>query len=155
MSASLRAFPELFNAMGDSLQNRLPDPAFPASRSGMEWSDVIGESDPFGNGGGAGKTLRAIEWGRHRMGSPAAWPQSLCTILTLCLASPEPICILWGPARVCFYNDACISIIGEKHPWALGKTGAEIWPGLWEKAIQPLCDAVERNGKAVSSLYSN
>ncbi len=82
------------------------------------------------------------------MGHPDAWPQSLRTALSLCLTSRYPICIIWGPRRIYFYNDAYAPIVGAKHPRALGEPYPEVWPEIWESDIRPLLEGVERTGRA-------
>ena len=37
------------------------------------------------------------------------------------LTSRQPIWIGWGPELIYLYNDPYKSIIGGKHPWALGQ----------------------------------
>ena len=46
-------------------------------------------------------------------------------------------CIYWGAERLIIYNDAYGSILGTKHPWALGRTADEVWPEIFD-VIGPL-----------------
>lgn len=41
-----------------------------------------------------GTLIRMRDWSRTPLGPPAAWPQSLRTTLSLCLASNFPICFI-------------------------------------------------------------
>ncbi len=52
-------------------------------------------------------------------------------------ASLHPMCVLWGPQRVLLYNDGYAPILGARHPNALGKPTAEVWPELWDE-LAPL-----------------
>ncbi len=99
-------------------------------------------------GGEAGKILDSIDWTQHPLGPVEDWPQSLHTSLGICLASRYPICILWGPQRIYFYNDAYTPIVGSKHPWALAHSYPEVWPEIWEHDIKPLLESVEKTGEA-------
>ncbi len=53
------------------------------------------------------------------------------------LTSRQPIWIGWGPELLYLYNDPYKSIIGGKHPWALGRPTAEVWREIWDE-IGPL-----------------
>ncbi len=105
-------------------------------------------SDPFYGGGEAGAILRAIDWSQRAIGPVEAWPQSLRTALSICLASRHPICIIWGRERLYFYNDAYAPIVGAKHPWALGESYITVWPEIWESDIRPILESVEATGQA-------
>ena len=47
------------------------------------------------------------------------------------LSSRQPIWIGWGKDLTYFYNDPYKSIIGGKHPWALGRPTQEVWREIW------------------------
>ncbi len=111
-------------------------------------SASLAASDPFFGGGEAGAILRAIDWSKRGLGPVEAWPQSLRTALSICLASRHPICIIWGPERLYFYNDAYTPIVGAKHPWALGESYITVWPEIWESVIRPILETVETTGQA-------
>ncbi|MGE3915927.1 MAG: response regulator [Hyphomicrobiaceae bacterium] len=53
------------------------------------------------------------------------------------LTSRQPIWIGWGKELVYLYNDAYRSIIGGKHPWAIGRPTSEVWREIWPE-IAPL-----------------
>jgi PAS domain S-box-containing protein len=53
------------------------------------------------------------------------------------LTSQQPIWIGWGDELIYFYNDPYKSIIGGKHPWALGRPTLEVWREIWTD-ISPL-----------------
>jgi hypothetical protein len=50
--------------------------------------------------------------------------------------------------RWLLYNDAWRPILGDKHPWALGRPAREVWPEIWS-AIEPLFDTVRDTGQAI------
>ncbi len=102
----------------------------------------------FAGGGEAARILGEIDWSTRPVGPVSGWPQSLQTSLNICLSSRYPICILWGPERTYFYNDAYAPIVGEKHPKALGDLYPNVWPEIWEPVIKPILEEVERTGEA-------
>lgn len=96
-----------------------------------------------------GELTRGYDWAATSLGSPIHWPQSLRTTLGILLKSKFPMFLFWGPEAICFYNDAYRPSLGAngKHPYALGKPGAEIWPEIW-KDIKPQIDAILQGGEA-------
>lgn len=71
------------------------------------------------------------EWSRTPLGPLAAWPQSVRTTVSLCLASNFPIAIVWGRDHVQIYNDGYWPICGAKHPHSMGQDFAECWRSAW------------------------
>lgn len=55
--------------------------------------------------------------------------------------------IYWGDDLCLLYNDAWRPIVGNKHPWSMGRPGVEVWPEIWD-AIHPLFRSVSTTGKA-------
>ncbi len=81
--------------------------------------------------------IRAHDWTATSLGPPSRWPATLKTAVRIMLASRQPFWIGWGPELVYLYNDAYKSIIGGKHPWALGQPTAIVWREIW-RDIEPL-----------------
>lgn len=132
--------------------------------------DAARPSDPdFLTGGGEmGALMRAGDWSHCALGPPAAWPQSLRAVVSLMLASRYPMFIAWGPQLAFVYNDGYVPILGLRHPQALGRPFADVWPEIWGD-IQPFVDAalggeatyrenlhlvMARNGYAEDTWYS-
>ncbi|WP_427184914.1 response regulator [Bordetella bronchialis] len=88
-------------------------------------------------GGEMGALIRAHDWASTPLGPPEQWPQSLKTAIRIMLASRQPIWIGWGETLIFFYNDPYKSIIGGKHPVALGCPTIEVWKEIWAD-IEPL-----------------
>jgi PAS domain S-box-containing protein len=83
-------------------------------------------------GGEMGALMRAYDWARTPLGTPDTWPQALRTALRLLLNTGHPMYIWWGPALLCFYNDAYRQSIGsERHPSSLGRPAREVWEEIW------------------------
>ena len=75
--------------------------------------------------------MRGHDWSRTPLGPPDTWPQSLKMAVRIMLTSLQPIWIGWGKELIYLYNDPYKSIIGGKHPWALGKPTQEVWREIW------------------------
>jgi PAS domain S-box-containing protein len=88
--------------------------------------------EAFLSGGGElGQLLRDFDWTSSPLGPPRDWPQSLKTAVRIMLTSRQPIWVGWGKQLIYLYNDAYKSIIGGKHPWALGRPTQEVWREIW------------------------
>ncbi|MDY0883535.1 response regulator [Dongia soli] len=82
-------------------------------------------------GGEMGALMRAYDWSATPLGVPENWPKSLKTAIRIMLTSRQPIWIGWGQELIFFYNDAYRSIIGGKHPHALGRPTSVVWQEIW------------------------
>lgn len=83
-------------------------------------------------GGEMGMRIRSHDWSAT-LGPPSGWPQSLKTAVRIMLTSRQPIWIGWGKELIYFYNDAYKSIIGGRHPWAIGKPATSVWREIWDE----------------------
>jgi len=92
-------------------------------------------------GGELGALMRAHDWTTTPLGPPAAWPRSLKTAVRIMLTSRQPIWLGWGPELTYLYNDPYKSIIGGKHPHALGRPFREVWHEIWD-VIGPMAETV-------------
>ncbi len=87
--------------------------------------------------------MRAYDWAKSPLGPPESWPQSLKTAVRIMLTSRQPIWIGWGPELIYLYNDPYKSIIGGKHPWALGRPTSEVWHEIWPDIAPMLAMAMK------------
>ena len=97
-------------------------------------SAPLAEPDPlafFAGGGEMGRLIRSMDWSKTSLGPVAGWPQSLCTTVSICLASDLPICVIWGPGLVQLYNDGYRVICGDKHPRSMGQNFPDCWREAW------------------------
>jgi signal transduction histidine kinase len=94
--------------------------------------------------------INAYNWSNTSLGPIECWPQSLRTALSILLGSRFPMQLLWGPEYIHFYNDAYRPIASDKHPAALGRPGAVVWPEVWD-IVAPLLDYVLATGEATWS----
>lgn len=102
-------------------------------------------------GGELGELMRAHDWAATPLGEPAQWPRSLKTVVRIMLTSRQPIWIGWGPQLIYLYNDAYQSIIGGRHPWALGQPTAMVWREIWPEIAPLLGTAMTGDGIFVES----
>ncbi|TFV92659.1 response regulator [Oxalobacteraceae bacterium OM1] len=97
-----------------------------------------------------GRLVSQVDWGSSPLGPMDAWPQSLKTSLSICLACRFPIIVWWGPDMVMLYNDDYIPVLGNKHPSAMGGAGRDVWADVWP-VVGPMLDDVVRTGKAAKA----
>ncbi|MBK6704757.1 MAG: response regulator [Caulobacteraceae bacterium] len=70
--------------------------------------------------------------------------------LRLCLNSTFPSAIYWGRDLHLLYNDAWSPIPAERHPDALGKRGADVWPDIWS-VVGPQFEGVLDTGQGFAA----
>ncbi len=84
-------------------------------------------------GGELGELMRAMDWSRTALGPIESWPQALRTSVRIMLTSRQPMFVWWGAELINLYNDAYKSIVGGKHPWALGQPASVVWREIWDQ----------------------
>ncbi|WP_207532144.1 PAS domain S-box protein [Desertivirga arenae] len=96
-------------------------------------------------GGETGELIRSGVWQHVLPGDFSEWPSSLCFSLSLLLNSNTPMFLFWGENNILFYNDAYIPALQALglHPYAMGKTGEDIWGDSW-KFISPELEATRQ-----------
>lgn len=106
---------------------------WPRGRKNLTLSQPRGGSgalDALIDDGEMGTLMRAHDWLSSPLGAPANWPPSLLTSLNLILPAQAGIALFWGSEFTALYNFAFASIIGDKHPCALGRPASEHWGDL-------------------------
>src|SRR5579863_6679999 len=92
-----------------------------------------GSLDLFAGGGELGGLMREKDWSQTPLGEPEKWPQSLKTCVRIVLTSRQPMFVWWGEELINLYNDAYRSILGGKHPKALGAPARVVWAEIWDQ----------------------
>jgi PAS domain S-box-containing protein len=95
--------------------------------------------DFLAGGGGARALMRSLDWSKSDMAAPSGWSQSLRSVVGLMLGSKFPMFVAWGPELRFLYNDAYASILGSKHPSAMGAPFKNIWSEIWSE-VGPLAE---------------
>ncbi len=91
---------------------------------------ILSAVGPGAGDDGMRERIRSFAWNRTKLGPIDSWSPQMITAVDLCLRSRLCSCIYWGEDAVILYNDAYGSILGTKHPWALGRTVREVWPEI-------------------------
>jgi hypothetical protein len=77
--------------------------------------------------------MRAMDWHSNPLGPVEKWPHALRTAVRIMLTSRQPMFVWWGDQLINLYNDAYCSILGGKHPWALGQPAYAVWREIWDQ----------------------
>lgn len=99
------------------------------------------------DGGEMGAIMRSTDWSKTPLGAVESWSPALRMMVPFLLANRFPQLLWWGPRFCCLYNDAYIPVLGEKHPWALGRPTEEVWHEIWH-ILKPLVETPFRGGPA-------
>ncbi len=91
--------------------------------------------------------IARTDWSATPLGPPERWPLELRTVVNVVLASRFPMVFWWGPSLIQLYNDAYLTIIGDKHPAALGQRAEDCWSEIWD-VIGPQITSVSDGGPA-------
>ena len=117
----------LANSMGTGTENEREERGGNGEMTGQQAA-----ADAIFEGPGEMRAFcRELDWAATPLGPVAAWPASLRTAAQMVLAAGLPNIVLWGEQLTQLYNDAYATIIGAKHPYALGRGNAEVWPEVW------------------------
>lgn len=87
----------------------------------------------------------ALDRSRSPLGPLADWPDTLSSAFRLLAPSASPAMIFWGPEHIAIYNDACATIIGDRHPAAFGRPAGSTWPERWHE-LEPVLLQVRNGG---------
>ena len=102
----------------------------------------------FPGEGEMARAVRAKDWSATPLGPVAGWPACIRSAVSICLNSNFQLNVLVGRELVYVYNDATAPIFGDKHPAALGRRVADVWPEAWS-ALGPVLMSVMDTGRAV------
>jgi signal transduction histidine kinase/CheY-like chemotaxis protein len=74
--------------------------------------------------------VRDFDWGLTSLGDKKDWSAQFRLAINLLMADPSPAAMYWGQDLITIYNAAYIPVCAAKHPWALGRSFAEVYPDL-------------------------
>jgi signal transduction histidine kinase len=96
------------------------------------------------------RRIRDFDWSGTGLGPVDRWPQSLRTSVATCLECAFPFVLWWGPDLITIYNDEYRSVLGAKHPSALGDRARNVWWEIWD-VIGPMLARVMQQGESTRS----
>jgi PAS domain S-box-containing protein len=106
---------------------------------------------PFHGTSEMARRMRALDWSKTGLGPVDTWSPALRTSVSTCLDCAFPIVLWWGAELSILYNDEYVELLGPtKHPWALGRPGAEVWAEIWD-VIDPMLSQVMTTGEPTRS----
>ncbi len=94
-----------------------------------------------------GERIRAFDWSTTPIGPAESWSPALRMVIRLMLSNRLPMLLWWGPQYICIYNDPYRPVLGNKHPWGLGRPVSECWKEIWH-VLKPLIDTPFQGGPA-------
>ncbi|HKS89313.1 MAG TPA: ATP-binding protein, partial [Stellaceae bacterium] len=100
-----------------------------------------GDGFDFPAQGEMAQRVRDFDWSKTPIGPIESWSESLRVSAATMLASPFPMALRWGPKLVFLYNDAYRTVLGGKHPAALGLPLREVWSEIYRE-LGPLNEAI-------------
>ncbi len=85
--------------------------------------------------------IATFDWKRTPLGPLEDWPISLRAAAAMVVENRFPMTLLWGRELCHVYNDAYVSVLGGKHPAALGQPARAVWSEIWP-IVGPQMDRV-------------
>ncbi len=82
-----------------------------------------------------------VDWAATSLGPVSSWRGTLRSAVDLTFHTRFPVTLFWGPQLVMIYNEAYASLIGDKHPTALGAPATSVFPEIWD-TIGPMLHSV-------------
>ncbi|RDW66474.1 hypothetical protein BP6252_10109 [Coleophoma cylindrospora] len=92
--------------------------------------------------------IRGVDWASTDIGPMETWPPLLRSMCNLIIADPTPAGIFWGEKSNMIYNEAFISIAGQKHPSLMGQHPAIPFAEVWDH-FEGILEHCRSTGKAV------
>jgi signal transduction histidine kinase/ActR/RegA family two-component response regulator len=65
----------------------------------------------FGDHGDVAALARELDWSNTALGVVHRWSSLLRSIVRLAVASPQPVCVCWGPDAIAIWNDASVTAL--------------------------------------------
>ncbi|MGW5240732.1 ATP-binding protein [Monashia sp. NPDC004114] len=90
---------------------------------------------------------RRTPWAETPLGDPAGWSPELAAAIRTVMPSKVPMLLWWGDDLVQIYNEAYRSLLGSKHPGAMGQPATVCWAEVWDD-VGPMAAHVRASGEA-------
>lgn len=92
--------------------------------------------------------IEQFDWATTSLGPMDSWSDAFKSAVRLALNTKAPVLIVGGVEMIQLYNAAFASMIGSRHPAALGAVGKEFWHDQWE-SVGPIVKSVWATGQGV------
>lgn len=89
--------------------------------------------------GAIGEDILRFDWASTPLGPIETWPLTLRATIRTALTTQQPINFFWGPDLRQFYNEACLSFMGERTSDAIGAPFYAFWAEVAED-VRPLVE---------------
>ncbi len=90
---------------------------------------------------------RNTAWAETALGAPEEWSPELAAAIRTVIPSRVPMLLWWGDDLVQIYNEAFRSLLGSKHPEAMGQPARVSWAEVWDD-VGPMAAHVRGSGEA-------
>ncbi|KAI5251064.1 hypothetical protein E4T42_04636 [Aureobasidium subglaciale] len=94
--------------------------------------------------------IKNFDWSSTPIGPIKNWPGRLSSMVLSICTNPDPRIIVWGEQLSMIYNEPCARILAERHPYAMGKSCAEVHTEIWPQ-MSKLFQPALTEGKAIKS----
>src|SRR5687767_2208430 len=91
---------------------------------------------------------RSFDWAATPLGPVQGWPADLRVVVRTCLDAALPMDLWCEPKLTLIYNDPYRRLLGRRHPGALGRSYAEVWPELWDQ-VEPMFAQLRASGPPI------
>ncbi|CAK7567786.1 MAG: hypothetical protein SEPTF4163_005755 [Sporothrix epigloea] len=137
---------EMDSGNPDTLRNMNPSlaPILLDAKPSFDWTRIAITDDMPAHL----RFARSIDWSATPLGPIEQWSGDLRTIANLVMASPHPAALYWGPRYTIIYNEAYMSLAGQKHPQLMGADYQDSWSEIWE-SLEPIFNSAWNAGQAL------
>jgi serine phosphatase RsbU (regulator of sigma subunit)/anti-sigma regulatory factor (Ser/Thr protein kinase) len=92
--------------------------------------------------------IEAHDWVDTPLGPIDTWDPVVRATVQVMLASPVPMAFTWGDDYLLLYNDAYATLLGTRHPRAMGRPARKVFGELWQApSFGGVVDGVYRSGQ--------
>jgi hypothetical protein len=88
------------------------------------------------------------DWASTELGPISSWPGEYRRMCNILMVDPRPAAICCGAGKITMYNEAYTSLVGDKHPGAMGKSVFKVWQEHKDD-LDPMLDQALSSGKPV------
>lgn len=94
------------------------------------------------------KLIDHFDWSGTSLGPKEDWSDTFKAAVQLALNTRAPVLIVGGVEMIQIYNAAFASMIGSRHPQALGAVGKDFWHDQWNE-VGPVVKKVWSTGEGI------